>query len=421
METTFIYGLTDSNDKIRYVGKSNDPQKRLKKHIGDVTRKVRENVKMTHKDNWIKSENYEIGLVILEECSREEWDIREMYHISQYDNLTNGNNGGKGGGHVVYTITYDECKEWVKENLNVKSKNEYNKVDLPDYIPKNPYEVFKAKGWVSWGDFLGTGVIQSNKVNYITYDEAKKILAPLSISKSAEYKELVKNKTLRKLPSRPERYYKKRGWVSWADFLSNNNLISYTDRSDYYYSFEEANVMVKKLNCKTIGEYHKKARSFDDKLARNPNTFYSEWVSWSEYLGTEIISDNQKHANYITYNEAKVYIQSNYPDIKSRSQWTTFRLDNEIPDFLPMNPQNSYKNKGWLGWGDYLGTGNLRNADKTYLSYEDAEKVIHSYSLKNNREWRTFIKENKNLGIPASPDRYYKNNGWVNWYIWLGK
>lgn len=421
METTFIYGLTDSENVIRYVGKSDNPEKRLKQHINSVDRKNRQGKKLTHKDNWIKSENYNVGLVILEECSKEKWDIREMYHISQYDKLTNGNNGGKGGGHVIYTMTYEECKLWVRENLCVKSGNEYIKCDKPDYIPRYPDNVYKDKGWVSWGDFLSTGVIQSNKVDYIKYDEAKDMLSTLKIKNSFEYKELVKAGELQKLPVRPERYYRKRGWISWADFLSNNHIIAYQDRVDYYYNFVYATKVAQKLKFKNISDYHKRARLIDDRLPRNPNTFYSEWDGWSKYLGIEIISDNQKHANYLSYNEAKDYMKNNYPNIKSSTQWKKFRNDNEIPSFLPLNPWHTYKNKGWLGWGDYLGTGNVSNKDKVYLPYDEAEKIIHTYSLKNNKEWREFIKNNKNLGIPSSPDKTYKDKGWVSWYVWLGK
>ena len=256
---------------------------------------------------------------------------------------------------------------------------------------------------------------------YMEYDEAKYMLSTLKIKNSLEYKELVKNGKLEKLPTRPERYYKKRGWMSWADFLSNNNIIACQDRVDYYYCFVDATKVVQKLRFKNITDYHKRARCIDNRLPRNPDTFYSEWDGWSKYLGIDIISDNQKHANYLSYDEAKVYMKNNYPNIKSGSQWKKFRDNNDIPLFLPLNPWHTYKNKGWLGWGDYLGTGNVSNKDKVYLPYEEAEKIIHTYSLNNNREWREFIKNNKNLGIPSSPDKTYKDKGWVNWYVWLGK
>ena len=39
---------------------------------------------------------------------------------------------------------------------------------------------------------------------------------------------------------------------------------------------------------------------------------------------------------------------------------------------------------------------------------------------KNTSQWRTFCKSNKKPdNIPASPNRSYKNQGWVSWYDWL--
>jgi predicted GIY-YIG superfamily endonuclease len=35
METVFIYGLTNSKGDLRYVGKTNDIKKRLRKHLQD--------------------------------------------------------------------------------------------------------------------------------------------------------------------------------------------------------------------------------------------------------------------------------------------------------------------------------------------------------------------------------------------------
>ena len=48
MKKTFIYGLFSDSDKvIRYVGKSDNPEYRLKRHI------YQRNDSKTHKNNWI--------------------------------------------------------------------------------------------------------------------------------------------------------------------------------------------------------------------------------------------------------------------------------------------------------------------------------------------------------------------------------
>ena len=58
----------------------------------------------------------------------------------------------------------------IGKNFNIKSKNNWysflKSYKIPDFIPKTPREVFLNKGWVSWGDFLGTGKI-ANKFKHI--------------------------------------------------------------------------------------------------------------------------------------------------------------------------------------------------------------------------------------------------------------
>jgi hypothetical protein len=96
-ETTFIYVLIDPRDEaIRYVGKSNDPQYRLKKHIKRATDK-------THRGNWIKvlqSHGLEPRLHIIEETPYAQWQERErywiQYYLSQGAPLTNETLGGEG-------------------------------------------------------------------------------------------------------------------------------------------------------------------------------------------------------------------------------------------------------------------------------------------------------------------------------------
>jgi len=91
---TFIYGLKDPiTDEIRYVGKSNDPKNRLRRHIKDAR-----GAKNIHRLCWIRG-LLTIGLApvveILEEVSVDLWGEKENEWISKFDNLTNMIDGGK--------------------------------------------------------------------------------------------------------------------------------------------------------------------------------------------------------------------------------------------------------------------------------------------------------------------------------------
>ena len=228
---TYIYGLFDINhpNEIRYIGKADNPLKRLKRHIQNTKYSFKHNKILTHKDRWLKSINFNIGYVILEECNKNKWQEIEIKYIKKFNNLTNTSTGGMGGAGLIYKLQFNEVKLWVKSNTKINSKSkwyEYIKTnDLPIFIPNNPREVFLNKGWVSWGDFLGTGRLWDNNVNYLNYNDAKKIIKNLNIKTGLKYKEFSKNNLIPdNIPNRPERYYKKRGWVSWGDFLGTGRI-----------------------------------------------------------------------------------------------------------------------------------------------------------------------------------------------------
>ena len=98
MKTTFIYCLIDPRDnQIRYIGKSNNPEQRLKNHCNPAR------YRPTYKFNWIrklKQLKLKPILKILEEVDIEIWKQKEKYWIEFYKNeecnLVNYTDGGDG-------------------------------------------------------------------------------------------------------------------------------------------------------------------------------------------------------------------------------------------------------------------------------------------------------------------------------------
>jgi hypothetical protein len=283
MKTTFIYGLYSSDDdKIRYVGKSDNPSYRVKRHIYQV------NDSKTHKNSWIKKiikDGHKLEYKILEEVLYDEWCEREKFWISNFTDLVNTAPGGLGGGVIKYKISYDDCKKWVRDNLSVKSKSEWYKEYIPDFIPRNPREVYIKRGWISWGDFLGTNKIQDNKkINYLSYIDAKKWIN--------ENKILFKNKIDYKnydlptfLPKRPERYYKNRGWLSWSDYLSNNRVQN--QKRIFLTYYECIDWLSKEYDqIKSHKQWRIIRKNFPDYIPTNPNVHYINkgWTNWKDFF-----------------------------------------------------------------------------------------------------------------------------------------
>ena len=98
--TTFIYKLLDPETlEIRYVGKANNPDDRLKQHIAHSRHQAKE----THAGYWIASlwkRGLKPILEIIEEVPFAIWEARELYwiewHLQHGHPLTNTYFGGKG-------------------------------------------------------------------------------------------------------------------------------------------------------------------------------------------------------------------------------------------------------------------------------------------------------------------------------------
>lgn len=125
MGTTFIYALAEQTGEIRYVGKSDNPQKRYKRHLG-----LFEN-KPTHKSRWIKSlleKNEKPNLLILEEVDSSEWEIAEKKWISHFrsmgNKLTNTLDGGQGGA----TITNENITEQERERRRELGRKRFTEI-----------------------------------------------------------------------------------------------------------------------------------------------------------------------------------------------------------------------------------------------------------------------------------------------------
>lgn len=112
---TYIYALKDDENNVRYIGKSNDPNRRLLVYHIPQSKKKR-----TYKECWIFSllkDGKRPILEILEEVTVNNWSEKEKYYIKYYHELgcklVNSTNGGE---------SYNMSNE-VKKKISIKMKN----------------------------------------------------------------------------------------------------------------------------------------------------------------------------------------------------------------------------------------------------------------------------------------------------------
>lgn len=114
------------------------------------------------------------------------------------------------------------------------------------------------------------------------------------------------------------------------------------------------------ITSKTL--FYKYNHLLDVKYPKNPQEVFEnrgEWVSWGDFLGTNRIQDNEKAKKYLTFNDAKKYLNK-FAKLKSSKEYRIYIDKNNI-EFLPKKPFRFYNGKGWNGWEDYL------NVKKRYL------------------------------------------------------
>ncbi len=128
---------------------------------------------------------------------------------------------------------------------------------------------------------------------------------------------------------------------------------------------------------------------------------------------------NKSPIVYRPFQEARAYAQS--LNLKGQHDWVRYCKQGLKPFDIPSNPDQVYKNQGWNGIGDWLGTGNVANSKKGFLSFELARTFVHTLGLKNARAWSLYCKSgNKPSNIPTAPEKTYEHSGWVSWGDWLG-
>lgn len=238
-------------------------------------------------------------------------------------------------------LPFEEARAVVRE-LNINSVNEWEKLSSdikhPLGIPACPALYYKNKGWTNWVDFLrATPRIK-------TYEEARAVARTLGIKSSYEW--FKGKRSLHRglgIPLDPLFYYKNKGWVNWNDFLG---VLKKT-----YLSYAEAKKIVKTLGIKSSHEWNRTKSHLRENLGlpTGPHHYYKKkgWAGWSDFLGVHE-KPEIKH-----YNEAKEIAKT--LGINSSFEWMSSKAELRRIPGLPANPRLFYKNKGWSGWGDFLG------------------------------------------------------------------
>jgi len=93
------------------------------------------------------------------------------------------------------------------------------------------------------------------------------------------------------------------------------------------------------------------------------------------------------------------------------------------PDDISLSPHNTYKNRGWISWGDWLGNKRIADGTQNWVSYKKAKEFIKKNNIRSKTEWNDFKKHHKlPVNIPRNPYGVYnRKNVWIDWKDFFGK
>jgi predicted helicase len=85
--------------------------------------------------------------------------------------------------------------------------------------------------------------------------------------------------------------------------------------------------------------------------------------------------------------------------LKTSAEWKEFCKGNlpekgNLPADIPATPSETYADRGWAGWGNWLGSGNIAPQLRHYRQFEDARAFARGLELQNNVEWKKFCEGN---------------------------
>jgi hypothetical protein len=261
--------------------------------------------------------------------------------------------------------------------LGLKSKNDWvracsrtqgERSQIPADVPADPPGTYRNLGWKGWGDWLGTGVIAAQLRRYLPLADATRFVRSLGLKSKAEWDSYCKGRFRDKpplpanIPANPYLVYEEEGFTGMGDWLGTGNIAPKDRRFRPFVA----------------------ARRFARSLGFRSRT---EW---------------------------NAYCIGRFPDKPP------------LPRDIPTNPQLSYRDEGWKGNGDWLGTGNVAPKDRKFRPFRSARAFARSLGLRSYEEWCAY-RVGKLRGkpampddIPSSPATHYAGKGWKGYPDWLG-
>jgi hypothetical protein len=245
------------------------------------------------------------------------------------------------------------------------------------------------------------------KRQYRDFKSTRKFVRKLKLKNFTEWREYCKSgEKPDNIPSDSYHNYKNKGWTSWGDFLGTGRV---ANSNTQFLPFDEARKFVRALGLQGDKEWREYCKSGEkpNNIPSSPWNIYKNkgYLNNGDFLGTGRIADKNKV--FESLDESRKFVR--VLNFKTQKEWQEYCKSGEKPNNIPSVPSTYYKNKGWIGWGDFLGTGRIATQNKVYRSYKDAREFVRALNFKTQKEWQEYCKSgDKPNDIPAQPWHVYK-------------
>lgn len=257
------------------------------------------------------------------------------------------------------------------------------------------------------------------QINYRSFKTARTFVHKLQLKNKQEWSDWINSGAKPDdIPSNPNTVYKDKGWIGWGDWLGTGVI---ANQNRVFRDFEEAREYVHKLQLKNRKEWTDwtKSGSKPDDIPCNPSKVYQDkgWIDYGDWFGTGYVATFNR--TYRPFLQARAYVHK--LQLKNTQEWNDWIKNGEKPNDIPSNPNLIYKDTGWIGYGDWLGTGKVSSHNRTYRPFEEARNFVHQFYFKNQKDWLNWSKSGeKPDDIPSNPNIVYKDKGWNGLEDWLG-
>ncbi len=249
-------------------------------------------------------------------------------------------------------------------------------------------------------------------------DKTKKyirILPTIDKAKKAIFNEIVeefRNETL-------EDSMSSIGLVNQLHKMTGGQIKEFCDRlvNVNYLPYIEASLIVKNENIRSQAEWLDYCKNRKpNNIPYHPERLYENkgWIDLATFVGSNKM---RKFGSFLPFEEVRDLARGlKFSSIEMWQQWAG---SDKRANIIPHSPDKVYKDAGWQGWSDFLGTGNIKNSEKLFISFDEAKNLIKNkfIRVKDFQVWAA--SDQRPIDFPSTPPSTFSKE-WKGWGDFLG-